>query len=266
MGGTYVEPVQRWLLKQVESHVEENHDAAAELQGPHGLYQVIPYIEGTPLTQEQSDARTCVADESLGENEDEDDLVLVQCNTCLDGGERLHKVITERGRGDGIDVRARCETCSSVHVVELRPPRALKVPITLSDGAESRADSISIDDDEVIAVGDEFEHDEQRWEIRRIESSNHDLIEAPAGEIRRLWAVRTDIVRIKVTYTKGEISSSEVWTVEPETVFTADATIETPRGMWMLRAIHTGRGRRLRGSEPAYLIRRIFLHALSRRR
>ncbi len=266
MGGTYVEPVQRWQLKQVESHVEENHDAAAELQGPHGLYQVIPYIEGTPLTQEQSDARTCVVDESLGENEDEDDLVLVQCNTCLDGGERLHKVITERGRGDGIDVRARCETCSSVHVVELRPPRALKVPITLSDGAESRADSISIDDDEVIAVGDEFEHDEQRWEIRRIESSNHDLIEAPAGEIRRLWAVRTDIVRIKVTYTKGEISSSEVWTVEPETVFTADATIETPRGMWMLRAIHTGRGRRLRGSEPAYLIRRIFLHALSRRR
>ena len=151
-------------------------------------------------------------------------------------------------------------------MVELRPPRALKVPITLSDGAESRADSISIDDDEVIAVGDEFEHDEQRWEIRRIESSTHDLIEAPAREIRRLWAVRTDIVRIKVTYTKGEISSSEVWTVEPETVFTADATIETPRGMWMLRAIHTGRGRRLRGSEPAYLIRRIFLHALSRRR
>ena len=207
-----------------------------------------------------------MVDESVGENEDEDDLVLVQCNTCLDGVERLHKVITERGRGDGIDVRARCETCSSVHVVELRPPRALKVPITLSDGAESRADSISIDDDEVIAVGDEFEHDEQRWEIRRIESSTHDLIEAPAREIRRLWAVRTDIVRIKVTYTKGEISSSEVWTVEPETVFTADATIETPRGMWMLRAIHTGRGRRLRGSEPAYLIRRIFLHALSRRR
>ena len=253
-------------MKQVGSHVGGKHDAAAERQGPHGPYLASPHIEGTPLTQERSDARTCVVDESLGESEDEEDLVLVQCNTCLDGEERLHQVIAERGKGDGIDVRVRCETCSSVHVVELRPPRAIKVLITLSDGAESHTDSISVDDDEIIAVGDEFEHDEQRWEIRRIESSTHDLIEAPAREIRRLWAVRTDIVRIKVTYTKGDTSTSEIWTVEPETVFTADATIETPRGLWMLRAIHTGRGRRLRGSEPAYMIRRIFLHALSRRR
>jgi len=227
---------------------------------------VIPRIEGTPLTQERSDARTCVVDEFDQISEDEDDLVLVQCDTCQEGGERLHQIIAEHGRGNGVDVRVRCETCSSVHVVELRPPRPLKVPITLSDGAESQSDSITVDEDEVITVGDEFEHGEQRWEIRRIESPNHDLTKAPANEIRRLWAVRTDIVRIKVTYTKGETSTSEVWTVEPDTLFTADATIETPRGLWMLRAIHTGSGRKLRGTTPAFLIRRIFLHALSRRR
>mgnify|MGYP001281476427 CR=1 FL=1 len=265
MEETCGELVLLWLLKQQEPRAEVDYHAASGPPAHHGPHSGFPQIKGNPLTQERSDARKDVVEDLDLQEEDEEGLVLVQCNTCPEQGERLHQVISERNKGEGVDVRVRCEVCSSVHVVELRPPRPLKVPITLSDGSESFSEAITIDNDETITVGDEFEHSDQRWEIRRIESSNNDLIEALATEIRRLWAVRTDIVRIKVTYTKGEKSTSEIWTVEPDTIFTADATIETPRGRWMLRAIHTGRGRRLRGSTPAFMIRRIFLHALSRR-
>ena len=62
-------------------------------------------------------------------SEDEKDLVLVTCNSCIDKDEQLHKIINDKKKGGGRDVLVQCESCSSVHTIELRPPRAISLDI-----------------------------------------------------------------------------------------------------------------------------------------
>ena len=52
---------------------------------------------------------------------------------------------------------------------KIRPSKAVKIPITLSDGDTSTFEKVDSDEDEVISVGDRFEHSDSHWEVTRIE-------------------------------------------------------------------------------------------------
>ena len=72
--------------------------------------------------------------------------------------------------------------------------------------------------------------------------------------------LRTDMVRVKLTLTRGEDSTADVIVVPQETTFTGSHLMDHNGETWRIRAIHTGAGRTLRGTVKAPDIKRMYLH------
>ena len=176
------------------------------------------------------------------------------------------EILRRTSRGDGNDVLVRCVECDHVHTIVIRPPKAVAVRATLSDGRDSESSTVEVDEDEVISVGDVFEHGGSIWEVTRIDGEASQPQEAlVASEIRAMWAVRRDRVVVKLTLTDGESSTSSTLECEPGRVFSCGEVLEFENRKWRIRALHTGRGRTLRGSKTAEELRRIYLHPIGAR-
>ena len=78
------------------------------------------------------------------------DTGVASCPNCLRSTE--HEVLRRTPRGSGDDVLAKCIECGEVHTIVLRPPKAVQVNATLSDGKESESRSIQVDEDEILSL------------------------------------------------------------------------------------------------------------------
>ncbi|MEE2629733.1 MAG: HVO_0476 family zinc finger protein [Candidatus Thermoplasmatota archaeon] len=184
---------------------------------------------------------------------------IADCPSC--SGKHDHEVIKSNPKGKGEDLLVKCKRCGSVHMLMLRPPKAVKVKTTLSDGKRSFRAEIEADEDEEISIGDVFEHDGISWKITRIDDSgSKERRVMNASEIFSMWATRCDIVSIGITMTDGEFSESTKIECEPERVFSCGSIMMVEGRKWRVRGIHTGKGRTLTGSREAGQIRRIYLH------
>ena len=194
--------------------------------------------------------------------DDEGEVEEVEGATCPGCQSRqVHERLKERPKGLGLDVLARCEGCGHVHTIHLRPPKEVSIPFTLSEGAVSRAASIAADEDEKVFVDDVFDHEDGLWKVTRIDGEEgRSVTSAMAQEISAAWAVRCDLVTLKLTMTVGEASESTSLVCEPDRVFSCGSIIEVEDRKWRIRALHTGVGRTLTGRRLAHQIRRIFLH------
>ncbi len=204
--------------------------------------------------QERKVIRSVVQSEDIG-----DDTGAASCPNCSRSTE--HEVLRRTSRGSGDDVLAKCVECGEVHTIVLRPPKAVQVNATLSDGKESASRSIEVDEDEIITIGDVFERDGTLWEVTRIDGgSSRPYDSLGASDIRAMWAVRRDRAVVKLTLTDGEDSVASSIECEPERVFTCGSILEVDGRRWRIRALHTGKGRTLSGSRTAGDLRRMYLH------
>ena len=118
-----------------------------------------------------------------------------------------------------------------------------------------------VDTDEEFVVGDVFEEADMLWRIHQIESKAGQMTSADsARNIARITALRTDMVRVKLTLTRGEESTADVIVVPQDTTFTGSHHMEHNGETWRIRAIHTGTGRTMRGTVEAPDIKRMYLH------
>ena len=192
--------------------------------------------------------------------QDEDSPVetIAICPECL--GKSEHDVMRRSQRGEGDDFLVRCLDCGHVHTLQIRPPRAVRIKATLSDGRGSVSAAIEVDDDETIAVGDLFEHDEMTWCVTRIDDSHsRPATSLGAIEINSMWATRTDRSIVRITMNHGEVSKSTKIECEPDKVFSCGSIMDVDGKNWRIRGLHTGRGRTLTGSRMAGEVRRIYL-------
>ena len=197
-------------------------------------------------------------DEMLEEEEEVLDNA-TQCPACNDM--TGHQVLREESVGTGADFMVRCDECQHVHTVEFRPPPPTNLPFILSDGPQSERVVLVVDADEEFVRGDVFEEDEKLWRIHQIELRDGRFTKADfATNIARVTAIRTDMVRVKMTLTRGEDSTSDVLVVSQDKTFTASHLIEHKGETWRIRAIHTGTGLTLRGTVEAPDIKRMYLH------
>ena len=81
----------------------------------------------------------------------EQDLVHIElCPSC--GTWQIHEILSEKNKGGGTDYKVRCEGCSHIYLLEVRPPKEVRIKFTLSDGAHSTVEEIEVDEDETIYV------------------------------------------------------------------------------------------------------------------
>lgn len=191
--------------------------------------------------------------------DDEETVDVSECSNCEDFTE--HRILRRVNKGEGEDLLIQCVYCNEVQTLHLRPGKAIKITSILSDGAESQTQSIESDDDELISVGDIFDHDGILYRVTRIDDSDTRSKQTMvAKEISTLWAVRCDKCKVRLTMTVGEESSSKTIECSPDEVFSCGSIMEIEGVRWRIRALHTGKGRTLRGKRPAIDLRRIYLH------
>jgi uncharacterized Zn finger protein len=182
-----------------------------------------------------------------------------KCPGCK--GMTGHEVLRERRRGTGVDFLLKCEECDKVHTIEFRTPPPKVIPFMLTDGPQSSVVKLELDLDEVITEGDVFEHEEMQWMVTRID----DLEDKPrrkrgVDRINRITAIRSDLVRVKVTMTIGEDSEASIILVPGDKEFVAGGIIKHEGEKWRIRALHSGTGRTLSGKMMAREIKRMYLH------
>ena len=172
-----------------------------------------------------------------------------------------HDILKEKSVGEGADFLVQCQTCQHVHTIEFRPPPAKHLPFILTEGPHSERVVLVIDADEEFVRGDVFEENDKLWTIHQIETiGGKTPSHAIASKIERITALRTDMVRVKITMTRGEDSVPDVLIVPQETTYTASHLMDHNGETWRIRAIHTGTGRTLRGTVQAPDIKRMYLH------
>ena len=193
---------------------------------------------------------------------DEEEEVLDNASHCPACDElTAHDILREKKVGDGADFMVRCMGCQHVHTIEFRPPPPRNIPFILTEGPKSERVVLVVDADEEFVVGDVFEEDEKLWKIHQIETNEERHVSSDtATNIARITALRTDMVRVKLTLTRGEDSTADVIVVPQETTFTGSHLMDHNGETWRIRAIHTGAGRTLRGTVKAPDIKRMYLH------
>jgi hypothetical protein len=106
-----------------------------------------------------------------------------------------------------------------------------------------------------------FDEDDKLWSINQILiSGDRKAKMAVASEVTSISALRTDMVIVKLTITRGEFSDSQSITVEHGKTFTAGHLMDHAGETWRIRAIHTGEGRTMKGTVESQFIKRIYLH------
>ncbi len=191
--------------------------------------------------------------------DDEEAVDVSQCSNCEDFTE--HNVLRRVRKGDGEDLLIQCLECNEVQTLHLRPGKPIKITSILSDGAESQTQTIESDDDELISVDDVFDHSGILYRVTRIDDSDtRSQRSMVASDISTLWAVRCDKCIVRLTMTDVEESSSTSIECSPDKVFSCGSIMEIEGVRWRIRALHTGKGRTLRGKRAAIDLRRIYLH------
>ena len=197
--------------------------------------------------------------------DDEEAIDVSQCSNCEDFTE--HNVLRRVKKGDGEDLLIQCLECNEVQTLHLRPGKPIKITSILSDGAESQTQTVESDDDELISVDDVFDHSGILYRVTRIDDSDtRSQRSMVASDISTLWAVRCDKCIVRLTMTDGEESSSTSIECSPDKVFSCGSIMEIEGVRWRIRALHTGKGRTLRGKRAAIDIRRVYLHPANSRR
>ena len=191
--------------------------------------------------------------------DDEETVDVSECSNCEDFTE--HRILRRFNKGEGEDLLIQCVGCNEVQTLHLRPGKAINITSILSDGAESQTQSIESDDDELISVGDVFEHNGILYRVTRIDDSDtRPKKTMVAREISTLWAVRCDKCIVRLTMTDGEESHSRTIECPPDEVFSCGSIMEIEGVRWRIRALHTGKGSTHRGKRTANDLRRIYLH------
>ena len=184
---------------------------------------------------------------------------LMLCSECDSYTE--HEILRERDVGTGRDILLKCQLCLHIYSAQMRKTPALKIPFILTDGPNSHRVNIEVDEDENFIIGDVFEENQMLWTINQlIDKMNLKKQSMPAKEALVISALRTDMVRVKITATRGENSESSSILVDYGTTFTGGHKMDYQGEVWRIRAIHTGSGRTMKGTVEAQNIKRIYLH------
>jgi uncharacterized Zn finger protein len=182
----------------------------------------------------------------------------LDCPSC--GEKTLHEVL--RGRiskgGDVLETTVKCQECQHIHSAVVREPKSSKVPIILSDLDKTTKMDFEFGEDELVAVGDELFVGDSNVVVTAIEKGERRVSQAPAKEIKTIWAKRYDKVRVKISVNKTSKTLAAELTALPDEEFFVGDILNIGRDAVVIHYIKTRDGMVRQGGVPAREIVRIY--------
>ena len=186
------------------------------------------------------------------------DEIYFECPDCEDI--TVHTVLKGRMGKSSMDATIRCNECGLTRTTNVKFSRPVDVRIIISDGAESEIMTMTIEDDDLLKVGDEFNMDDGRLvKISGLELERGRRAKtARATEIKTVWAVEFDVIDVKVSINDDRKTHSKSVPSSPDEEYTVGNILSFDDMDCLIHSIKI-EGRMLRrGSAEARNIVRIY--------
>jgi uncharacterized Zn finger protein len=127
------------------------------------------------------------------------DTIYNECPDCGDVTE--HKILKAKMGNFNVNGTFQCKECGRVFSGVIRLPKEFEVKVLLSDGDLTETTQTMLREDEIVAVGDEFDLDDGRHvQITYIELPDGSRKKkVPATEVKALWVKAFGVLMVKVS-------------------------------------------------------------------
>ena len=186
------------------------------------------------------------------------DTIYNECPDCGDVTE--HKILKAKMGNFNVNGTFQCKECGRVFSGVIRLPKEFEVKVLLSDGDLTETTQTMLREDEIVAVGDEFDLDDGRHvQITYIEL--HDgsrKKKVPATEVKALWVKAFGVLMVKVSVNDYKKTYPMLCEAEPDDEFTVGMFMHFDLWDCVIHAIKTKDRLLRKGTAEARDIVRIY--------
>ena len=186
------------------------------------------------------------------------DTIYNECPDCGDVTE--HKILKAKMGNFNVNGTFQCKECGRVFSGVIRLPKEFEVKVLLSDGDLTETTQTMLREDEIVAVGDEFDLDDGRHvQITYIELPDGSRKKkVPATEVKALWVKAFGVLMVKVSVNDYKKTYPMLCEAEPDDEFTVGMFMHFDLWDCVIHAIKTKDRLLRKGTAEAREIVRIY--------
>ena len=186
------------------------------------------------------------------------DTIYNECPDCGDITE--HKILKAKMGNFNVNGTFQCKECGRVFSGVIRLPKEFEVKVLLSDGDLTETTQTMLREDEIVAVGDEFDLDDGRHvQITYIELPDGSRKKkVPATEVKALWVKAFGVLMVKVSVNDYKKTYPMLCEAEPDDEFTVGMFMHFDLWDCVIHAIKTKDRLLRKGTAEARDIVRIY--------
>lgn len=184
--------------------------------------------------------------------------IYYECPDCDD--DTIHDVLRGRMGKASLECTLRCSECGRTFSTTIPLPKIIKMQVVISDGPVSERAVTEIEEDDLIAVEDEFFlEDGRRLRVCSIELPGDKRVKkSKASKVKMLWCQQFDNLTIKVTINNDRVSYARRIPALPDDEFVIGNRLELEDMDCFIHAIKTRDRLIQHGSAEARDIVRIY--------
>ena len=186
------------------------------------------------------------------------DTIYNECPDCGDVTE--HKILKAKMGNFNVNGTFQCKECGRVFSGVIRLPKEFEVKVLLSDGDLTETTQTMLREDEIVAVGDEFDLDDGRHvQITYIELPDGSRKKkVPATEVKALWVKAFGVLMVKGSVNDYKKTYPMLCEAEPDDEFTVGMFMHFDLWDCVIHAIKTKDRLLRKGTAEARDIVRIY--------
>ena len=186
------------------------------------------------------------------------DTIYNECPDCGDVTE--HKILKAKMGNFNVNGTFQCKECGRVFSGVIRLPKEFEVKVLLSDGDLTETTQTMLREDEIVAVGDEFDLDDGRHvQITYIELPDGSRKKkVPATQVKALWVKAFGVLMVKVSVNDYKKTYPMLCEAEPDDEFTVGMFMHFDLWDCVIHAIKTKDRLLRKGTAEARDIVRIY--------
>ena len=186
------------------------------------------------------------------------DTIYNECPDCGDVTE--HKILKAKMGNFNVNGTFQCKECGRVFSGVIRLPKEFEVKVLLNDGDLTETTQTMLREDEIVAVGDEFDLDDGRHvQITYIELPDGSRKKkVPATEVKALWVKAFGVLMVKVSVNDYKKTYPMLCEAEPDDEFTVGMFMHFDLWDCVIHAIKTKDRLLRKGTAEARDIVRIY--------